>query len=680
MKLIAGVLFLHFILVSIPMLAEDKLPKVYDNDQSDKIARSLRSLATEKAAHPILPTGSKELKEFTKEISSNVIRQSGALLNQNLPLEYTETGSVQRDGYTIKNISFQTRPGIYATANLYVPDGEGVFPAAIITHGHWDHGRRSELFQSVAHILASNGYVCLNMDAWGAGERTTIHEKHEYHGSNLGASLMNIGETLLGMQVTDNSRGVDLLASFPYVDKNNIGATGASGGGNQAMWLAALDSRVKAVVPVVSIGTFQSYIMNSNCICELLPNGMTFTEEAGILSLIAPRALTIMNAKKDLNKAFAVDQMLETYQQVKPIYKHLSAEDKLSYELFDTGHGYWPEMQEAMVRSFNKFLTNRSPEETIKINPFHTIDPKLLATYPPGERPKIIMTTAEFCKAKGEEFRHVLLNQSKLDKTRKIQQLKEILHLESPSKISRIQEFPSKNGWLRMVIKGSDNQEIPLLYYAPKGIKRQYTILLHSSGKQGIPSALIEQLKNEGQGIILPDLWGTGENSSPEAIKITGALPPFHTLSRSALWLGNTTMGKWVEDINLITQFLQAKYQAERITIDASKETGLSALLFSTFTSAVSSITLRESPISYQFDTREGIDYYNMAVHIPGVLKWGDISLMAALSNSALHFINPLTLSGRSLETTEQAQTEQEFKKKRTLLSTNENTKISWIN
>lgn len=680
MKCIIGLLLLPIILYSISMQAEDKLPKVYDNQQSDKIAESLRCLAKEKAANSILPTTSKGIKEFTGQIRNNVIRASGALLNQTLPLNYTETGSVQKDSYTIKNISFQTRPGVYATANLYIPDGEGVFPAAIITHGHWDHGRRSELFQSVAHTLASNGYVCLNMDAWGAGERTSIHEEHEYHGSNLGASLMNVGETLLGMQVTDNSRGVDLLASLPFVDKNNIGATGASGGGNQAMWLAALDSRIKAVVPVVSVGTFQSYIMNSNCVCELLPDGMTFTEEAGILSLIAPRAMTIMNAKQELNLAFTVDQMLKTYQQVKPIYQRLGAKDKLSYELFDTGHGYWPEMQEAMVHSFNKFLTLKSSEEKVKISPFHFVNPELLATYPRGERPKTVMTTAEFCQLKGKELRGTLLEQNKIDKTDKLQELKSLLHLDAPPKVINIEEFPSKGGWHPMIIKGSNRQEIPILYYAPTGLKKHYAILLHPLGKEGVSTDLIDQLKEEGQGIILPDLWGTGENSSPEAIKITGALPAFHTLSRSALWLGYTTMGKWVEDISLITQFLQEKHQAERITIDASKEAALGALLSSTFTNAVSTVTLRESPISYQFDTRTGVDFYNMAVHIPGILKWGDISLMAALSHSDLHFIRPLTFSGRVLKTHEQKETEQDFQKLRTILSMDANTKISWIN
>src|SRR5690606_40370156 len=71
---------------------------------------------------------------------------------------------------------------------------------------------------------------------------------------------------------------VDLLLSLPFVDKENIGATGASGGGNQTMWFAALDERIKAAMPIVSVGTFESAVMGSNCVCELMPGGLTFTE------------------------------------------------------------------------------------------------------------------------------------------------------------------------------------------------------------------------------------------------------------------------------------------------------------------------------------------------------------------------------------------------------------------
>ena len=49
-------------------------------------------------------------------------------------------------------------------------------------------------------------------------------------------------------------------------------------------------------MPVVSVGTFEAYVAGSNCICETLPGAVLLTEMAGILALIAPRALEICNA------------------------------------------------------------------------------------------------------------------------------------------------------------------------------------------------------------------------------------------------------------------------------------------------------------------------------------------------------------------------------------------------
>ena len=158
---------------------------------------------------------------------------------------------------------FKQDPGIYATANLYIPDGDGKFPAVIVMMGHSVEGRLYDKYQAVGITLALNGYVSLCIDPWGSGERTTIHGVFEDHGdeNNLGIALMDIGEPLIGMLITDNIRGVDLLCSLPYVDTRKIGATGASGGGNQTMWLTAIDERIKAAVPVVSAGTFEAYIM-----------------------------------------------------------------------------------------------------------------------------------------------------------------------------------------------------------------------------------------------------------------------------------------------------------------------------------------------------------------------------------------------------------------------------------
>ena len=280
-------------------------------------------------------------------------------------------------------------------------------------HGHWPDARRTEITQTTAQLLAMNGYVCINLDAWGAGERGTDHE-HEYHGSSLGASLLNIGKTLLGLQLTDNIRAVDLLCSLPYVQKQNIGATGASGGGNQTMWLSAVDNRIKAAVPVVSVGSFESYIMNSNCVCELLPHGLTFTEEDAVLSLIAPRALKILNGMNDTNPSFSHIQMLKNYSGAKKVYESQNKSENIDYQLFNTGHGYWPEMQLAMLNWFNKNLKEAPSKnirglEEVKILPIET-----LATINEKNKDRIV-TTEEYCKQIGRELKEKFKKEKKIN-------------------------------------------------------------------------------------------------------------------------------------------------------------------------------------------------------------------------------------------------------------------------
>jgi hypothetical protein len=215
-------------------LVTDSLPAVFAKGQADLIQSRLRHEAALKFRSHQLPRTAREWESYRAQLKRRLVHKTGVVIDHQLPLDMKETASIQLKGYSIKNIAFQTRPGIYATANLYIPDGQGPFPAVVNMAGHWRKGKiDQEGPQALGHSLALNGYVCLSIDPWGAGERTTAHGDFEYHGANLGASLMNIGQPLVGMQITDNMRGVDLLSSLPFVDKARIGATGASGGGNE---------------------------------------------------------------------------------------------------------------------------------------------------------------------------------------------------------------------------------------------------------------------------------------------------------------------------------------------------------------------------------------------------------------------------------------------------------------
>lgn len=624
-----------------------RLPAVFTGAHMDLINLQLKQQAALAFQTNLLPQTRKEWKKERERLKTTVLRKTGAIIDHALPLNYKETGHTTLKGYTVKNIVFQTRPGVYATANLYVPEGKGPFPAVVNSHGHWKDARAGEMVQATAHALALNGYVCLNMDAWGAGERTTVHGEAEYHGANLGASLMDIGTSLMGMQLTDNMRGVDLLCSLPEVDKDRIGATGASGGGNQTMWLSAMDERIKAVVPVVSVGTFESYIMNSNCVCELLADGLTFTEEAGILGLIAPRALKICNALNDSNKSFYPSEMLRSYKNAASIFNLLGADDKLDYQLFNTTHGYWPEIRETMLGWFDLHLKGTGTGAPKKEPVFTLLPVSALMTFPAGKRDAEVMSTAAFCKLNGQTLRQDMLEAKAGDKKQQQQTLKEILRIQDPLTLKTLHRYGTSQGWERLALETTSGDVIPLLLRAPQNKEKGFVILSHPSGKDSIPAAILEAAGREGSGIVLLDLWGTGEHGSTIANTTDGSLPPFHTLLRSALWLGKTVQGQWVNELELVTKVLKTSFGAGKISIDGSRETGIAALFLAALDGNTTEVTVRNSPLSYAFDERNGIDFFSMAVHVPGILQWGDISQAAALGGKEIRFIAPVTMAGQ---------------------------------
>jgi len=643
----------------------DSLPAVLTKNHADLIESKLRLEAVLKFGKHQLPGNLKDWEKQRLQLKNEIIKKARVIIDHKLPLNIKGTGTIQMKGYTVKNIAFQTRPGIYATANLYIPDGQGPFPGVINMVGHWTKGKiDSTGQQAVGHSLTLNGYVCLTIDPWGAGERGTTHGIFEYHGSYLGASLMNIGESLMGIQISDNIRGVDLLCSLPNVDPQNIGATGASGGGNQTMWLSAIDERIKATVPVVSVGTFESYIMRSNCICELLIDGLTFTEEAGVLAMA--KAIMPCNHTKDSNPTFYPSEMLRSYNNAKPVFKMLGVENNISYQLFDLPHGYMAEDREAMIGWFDLHLKGIGKGAPKKEIPFVQLPEEKLMVFPNGQRDANVLSTDEYCRRRGNKLRTVFLNTKSFNTDQKKKELRDILRINEKLSLKEVHQYSSIGGWDRFALKTSGDRLIPLLHLAPLNKCLGYVILCNPEGKNSISPSIIDELKKKGSGIVIVDLSGTGEVTSTSSLSYdkTGKL---HTLSRAELWLGKTVLGEWVKELNVVTQFLNSNYKAQKVSIDGSKEAGLAGLFLSALEGNVDHLILRDVPISYLFDNRESIDFFSMGIHLPGILNWGDISLAAALSGKNITFIHPVTMSGNAIIGDHLKDVEAEFEKMRTL-------------
>lgn len=637
----------------------DSIPHILPNNHADLVYSKLRHEAAIMFATYQLPATREEWEQYRFHLKDEVIKKTGFTINHQLALNMKESGSTQMEGYTVKNIIFQVQPDIYATANLYIPDGKGPFPGVVVMSGHSINGRLGST-QALGFGLALNGYVAISIDPWGAGERTTTYGTFEYHGANLGAALMNIGESLMGRQIIDNMRGVDLLCSLPFVDPEKIGATGASGGGNQTMWLAAMDERVKAAVPVVSVGTFESYVMGNNCVCETLIDGLTFTEESGILALVAPRALLISNGLKDANTAFYPSEMLRSYTNTMPVFEMYNANNKFSHLIFDGPHSYPMETREAMLDLFNRYLKDDPSASIADISRDDRLPEEKLMNFPAGQRDKSVISTAEYCRKKGNELRSAFLNNLSFDKKQKIKELREILGIGEMSVLKNVTQYPSMDGWDRFTLETNDGKLIPVWHSGSQQSANGYVIMSTPEGGKNIPLSSVKEWYKKGKGVVIADLSGIGESTSSRTIK-NDTRSRLHDLSRSEIWLGKTVLGQWVKELDVVTQFLDSRFNAREISIEGNKESGLAGLFLSALEGNIENVVLRNSPVSYLFDDRESINFFSMGVHIPGFLVWGDVSLVAALSGKNISFINPVTMSGHELTENELMTYKKEF-------------------
>ena len=603
-----------------------KIPNVWSEGFNSHEGKKLELLAAEYSRLHELPQNLTEWDPAA--LRKKIWKSLGVTINHELDLDVRTTGIVQRDGYTIHKICYQSRKDFYVTANLYVPDGEGPFPGVINMHGHHQDGHLAGRVQERGHALAKMGYVCISPDVFGAGERSIEHGTWDYHGFSLGLSLLNFGETLMGIQIVDNMRGVDLLCSLPFVDPERIGATGASGGGNQTMWLTALDERIKASVPVVSVGSFESYIMTSNCVCELLPGGLTYTEEAGVIALIAPRAVKICNALHDICRAFAPSEMLRTFSRAEKIYELMGVRDHCTYQIFNTEHGYWQEIQETMLGWFELHLKGIGHGLPVKRPEFTLMSEEEALVFPLKQRPEYVINIEKYCQKKASELAELSRSVSKVE-------LRQKLGLKAVN-CSGSKQYTTVDGWERYALLGSDGRLIPLL------LKRgtaggTVTVFAGPNGKEALTeTALFREAAGGNGSIVLFDPYACGENSAENAYASN-----FAEYSRSLLWLGMTLQGKWVEDYWIVCDFLKTVLPGTEIVIAGYKDLALAALLYSVFQDIPMKTILEKGPASLTYQ-RERKDFFTMGLYVQDILKITDIPDLCRMTKGTVRQIDPV--------------------------------------
>ncbi len=268
-------------------------------------------------------------------------------LPEKTPLKAQIFGRIEREGYAVEKVFFESLPGFFVCGNLYRPLGEGPFPGLACPHGHWGRGRleNTELGSIAGRCInfARQGMVAFSYDMVGYNDSDQF--VHREIGGRREA-LWGIGA--LSLQLWNSIRVVDFLAALADVDAERIGCTGASGGGTQTFLLMAVDERVKAAAPVNMVSAF----MQGGCRCENQGHLRLDINNVEIASCMAPRPLLLVSCTGD----WTANTPEVEFPAVRVIYSLFGAQNKVSEVQIDAPHNYNQPSREAVYAFFKRRL------------------------------------------------------------------------------------------------------------------------------------------------------------------------------------------------------------------------------------------------------------------------------------------------------------------------------------
>lgn len=312
-------------------------------------------------------------------------------LPERTPLKPVITGKVDHAEFTVENLHFQSRPGLYVTGNLYVPkQRKGKLPAILYVCGHGRVKKNGVSYGNKVHYqhhggwFARNGYVCLIIDTLQLGEIEGIH--HGTYREKMWWWLSR-GYTSAGVEAWNCMRALDYLETRPEVDADRFGVTGRSGGGAYSWWVAALDERIKVAVPVAGITSLKNHVVDGcieghcDCMYQVNTYGWDYPQVA---ALVAPRPLLISNSDKD--RIFPLDGVVDVYTKTRRIYELHGALNNIGLQITEGPHKDTQELRVHAFHWFNKFLKGEDPLiETTAVKFFEPEQLKVFAELPSDE-------------------------------------------------------------------------------------------------------------------------------------------------------------------------------------------------------------------------------------------------------------------------------------------------------
>jgi len=464
----------------------------------------LDRMAKPKFAKPASPD---EWRAHARQVREHVLTCLGLWpLPERLPLNPHVSGVLERDGYVVKRIYWQTWPGYYASGYLYMPT-ETAFPAPgiLCPHGHWENGAKHPTVQARLISLAKKGYVVLAVDS--------------VHAYNWAAGLVP-----MTVMCWNNIRGVDLLCSLPEVDTSRLGCTGCSGGGQQTFYMMAIEDRLDVAIPVCMVSEFRRILAidSHHCMCNHVPGILTGTDTPELAACFAPRPSLLICVTQDWTAWLPQ----EGFPEIRGVYGAFGRDSDVRCTQYDWQHDYSKPMREEAYGWFNRYLMGID-EPAQAAEPEHT--PETLETLtaldgPPEGSVGAETITADILARQGFGARLPEDDvQGRLDQIRaSFMALTHETPVSDPPAASVVSEPTELDGVKveRVVVRSEQDVDVPVVVLIGVGERDEGSaagvVLVDAEGKANLLTSrwsLVLQLVKAGLVVAVPDVRPFGELS-----------------------------------------------------------------------------------------------------------------------------------------------------------------------
>lgn len=568
------------------------------------------------------------------------------------PLNARTMRTVQKQGFRVEHIIFESQPGFYVTSSLYIPEGlTAKAPVIVYCSGHSPNGYRAESYQRIILNLVKKGFIVFAFDPVGQGER--LEYLHAESGKSRvglptrehdmpGVQAFIAGSSQGRYMMWDGIRAIDYLIGRPEVDPNRIGMAGRSGGGTQTAMIGALDDRVLAAAPEGYITDFTRLLQTLGPADaeQTLFNGIARgLDEPDFLAVRAPKPTLVIAT---VNDYFNIQGTRDTYREVSRIYDAYGAADQFRMVEDVANHASTKRNREAMYAFFQEVLDNPGDPTEAEIPLLTSAEMQVTET---GQVSTSLDCASVFSlNAKFADALVAKLNESRQHLDTHLWRVRDHAEQLSGFRAPNLDDRPVFSGLIqrdgfvieKYYIKGEGDYVIPYLLYRPAKPTGKAVLYLPSQGKAAVTDAPeIVTLVMAGCLVLIPDIIGTGETGPGQwregdffAHSRMDKLS--HRVWYGALLVGRSIVGVRAADVVKLAGVL-TRDGTQHLAAVAERELAPVLLHAAVFDTTITRVVLKEPFVSYHSLVSSRyyrLDYIESAV--PGVLSAYDLPDLAA--------------------------------------------------